>query len=81
MGIWNPYKFLVSLFLVDIYHFSIVLLIFCLTIYRSTLHHFDEGNGGLNERIPFFRADITLAIPNVVCIFSFIAERTTWATP
>ena len=32
------------------------------------MHHFDEGNGGATDRVPFFRVDITLAIPNVVCI-------------
>lgn len=35
---------------------------------RSSLLHFDENMGGINDgsRMPFFIADITLAIPNVV---------------
>lgn len=42
----------------------------CLCSYRgSSMHHFDDSVGGSSDsRIPFFTADITLAIPNVVCV-------------
>ena len=35
---------------------------------RTSMMHFDEGVGGVSDgsRIPFFVADITLLIPNVV---------------
>lgn len=35
---------------------------------RSSIMNFDENMGGINDgsRVPFFIADITLAIPNVV---------------
>jgi hypothetical protein len=35
--------------------------------FRGNVHSFDDAAGGSNDaRIPFFTADITLAIPNVV---------------
>jgi hypothetical protein len=35
--------------------------------------HFDEGVGGMTDgsRVPFFTADITLSIPNVVSVLPF----------
>ena len=32
------------------------------------MHHFEDNSTGVHDdRIPFFTADITLLIPNVVC--------------
>ena len=60
------------------------LILMELLYYRSTLHTYDESSGGLNEKIPFFRADITLAIPNVVCIIYWtlliVAHTLAWVT-